>query len=68
MLRVILRDSYLKVTGKFCVWGLSQMSVLILKATLLHEAPYQGFLVSPVLIGGQRLPLWLVSTFLVLKP
>lgn len=56
MLRVILRDSYLKVTGKFCVWGLSQMSVLILKATLLHEALCQGFLVSPVLIEDSIYP------------
>lgn len=38
MLWFILRDIYLKVTGKFCVWGLSQMSVLILKAMLLREA------------------------------
>lgn len=55
MLRVILRDSYLKATGKFCVWGLSQMSVLILKATLLHEALCQGF-VSPVLIEDSIYP------------
>lgn len=65
MLRVILRDLCVTVTGKFCVCGLSEMSVLVLEATLLREAPCQGLLVSPVPTEGQGLPLWLASAFLV---